>query len=152
MPNGLVEIHDPFDNNMASSNTDPTSQTASMDDTVEFKLLMVYAQRRRPSRAAELDGTRQTDQLLTQTAENDKEAKEEDGKKKKKIKKKKSGGGKGMLRMFSCIKPMTKRDEPSEPAPDAPEPEFRCGVFRTGETWKGFFLSFLTSIDSKTSF
>lgn len=139
MANGHVEIHDPFDNNnMASSNTDPTSQSASMDDTVEFKLLMVYTQRRRPSRAAELDGPRQTDPLLTQTAENDKEAKEEDGKKKK-MRKKKSGGGKGMLRMFSCIKPTTKRDEPSEPAPDAQEPEFRCGVFRTGETLKGFY-------------
>lgn len=168
MANGHVEIHDPFDNNnMASSNTDPTSQTASMDDTVEFKLLMVYAQRRRPSRAAELDSPRQTDPLLTQTAENDKEAKEEDGKKKKKMmRKKKSGGGKGMWRMFSCIKPSTKCDEPSEPtlgapkpalgAPEpalgAPEPEFRCGVLRTGETLKGFFLVFSLPLTLKPHF
>lgn len=126
MANGHVEIHDPFaNNNVASSNTDPTSQTASIDDTVEFRLLMVYAQRRRPTMVPEIDGPGQTDPPL-QTTENDKEEK-------KKKKKKKRKGAKGMLRMFNCIKPSVKSEELSEPASDAPEPEFRCGAIETGE-------------------
>lgn len=126
MANGRVEIHDLLsNNNMASPNTDATSETTSMDDTIEFKLLMVYSQRRRPPTIPEPDGPRQT--LSTQTAENNREVKEENRKKKKKR------GAKGLSKMFSCIRPSVKNDEPSEPPSPALEPEFRCGVINTGE-------------------
>lgn len=122
MANGHVEIHDPF----ANSN-ELTSPTASMDDSVEFRLLMVYAQRRRPPAAPELDSPGQTDPPSPPTTQNDKGVKEEK-------KKKKRRGARRVLRMFSCIKPSVKSDEPSEPAPPPPEPEFKCGVVTAGET------------------
>lgn len=137
MANGHVEIHDPFaNNNVASSNADPTSQTTDMDDTVEFKLLMVYSQRRRLPRreGGELGSPGQTDTPSTQATENDKEVTEEEKKKKKK---KKRRGTKGMLKMFSCIKPSVKKDEPSEPDSPASEAVFRCAVVEPGE----FFFS-----------
>lgn len=133
MANGHVEIHDPFaNNNVASSNADPTSQTAGMDDTVEFKLFMVYSQRRRLPRkkGAELGSPEQTDTPLTQVTEDDKEVKEEQKKKKKKRR-----GTKGMLKMFSCIKPSVKDEEPSEPASPASEAVLRCAVIESGETF-----------------
>lgn len=139
MANGHVEIHDPFaNNNVASSNADPTSQTAGMDDTVEFKLLMVYSQRRRLPRkeGGELGSPGQGDTPSTQATENDKEVKEEEKKKKKK----KRMGTKGMLKMFSCIKPSVKKDEPSEPASPASEAAFRCAVIEPGETFFFFWM------------
>lgn len=129
-----MEIHDPIANNdLASSNSDPTSQTASMDDTVEFKLLMVYSQRRRPDRLPELQGPGETDPPSAQTAESDQEVKEGEEKRKKK---KKRRGAKGLMKMFSCIKPSMKSYEPSDAASDAPEPEFKCGAILHGESLK----------------
>lgn len=135
MANGHVEIHDPFANNdVASSNTDPTSQTAMVDDSVEFKLLVVYTQRRRPTRAPVNESPGQTHPPSTQTTENGKEVKEEEKKKNKK----KRRGAKGVLRMFGCVRPSVKSDEPSEAASAALEPEFRFSAVNTGETFSRF--------------
>lgn len=137
MANGHVEIHDPFANNNVASDADPTSQSTDMDDTVEFKLFMVYSQRRRLPRKkeAELDSPGQTDTPSTQATENDKEVKEQQEEKKKK---KKRRGTKRMLKMFSCIKPSVKDEEPSEPASPASEAVFRCALIETGETFFTF--------------
>lgn len=115
MSNGHVEIHDPFANNNV---TDPTSQTTSMDNTVEFRLLMAYNQKRRPRRAPEVDMRGQINAPAPQTPE--------------KVKRKKKGV-KGVFRMLSCIKPPLVNDESSEPASIRPEPEFRCGSSTAGE-------------------
>lgn len=54
MANGQVEIHDPFSNHngltdsIADCDHKPTSDSDSMEDTLEFRLLMAYAKRRRP--------------------------------------------------------------------------------------------------------
>lgn len=117
MSNSHVEIHDPFANNNV---TDPTSQTTSVDNTVEFRLLLAYNQRRRPRRAPEVDMRGQINAPAPQTPE-----------KVKKRKKKK--GVKGVFRMLSCIKPSLENDEPSEPASIRPEPEFRCSSSAAGE-------------------
>lgn len=135
MANGHVEIPDPFaNNNVASSNTDPTSQTAMVDDSAEFKLLMAYTQRRRPARAPALESPGQTDPPSTQATENGKEVKEEEKEKKKKRRR----GAKGVLRMCGCVRQSVKSHEPSEPASAAPEPEFRFSAVNTGEAFSRF--------------
>lgn len=119
MANGHVEIHDPFSNkNVASSDTEPTSQPTSMDNTVEFKLLMAYSQRRRPK-------PRFQGPMDPPSPQKDGEVKTE--------RKRKRKGVKGVFRMFNCIKPPIKNDEPSEPASTGSEPEFRCGTLTVGE-------------------
>lgn len=123
MANGHVEIHDPFsNNNVASSDTQPTSQTTSMDDTVEFKLLMAYSQRRRPQA---VPNVRFSGQMDPPSPQKDGEVKTE--------RKRKRKGVKGVFRMLNCVKPKIKNEELSEPASAEPEPESRCGTFTMGE-------------------
>lgn len=125
MANGHVEIHDPLaKNNVASSDADPTSQTTSMDDTVEFRLLMAYSQRRRPRTQPKVNFCGQMDPPSPQ----------EDREVKMEVKRNRNRKGvKGVLRLFTCIKPRVKNDEPSEPASVGSAPEFRCGTFSDGE-------------------
>ncbi|XP_011611531.2 apoptosis facilitator Bcl-2-like protein 14 [Takifugu rubripes] len=119
MANDHVEIHDPFsNNNVASSDTEPTSQAASMDDTVEFRLLMAYSQRRRPRAAPSV---RFSSPMDPPSPQKDGEVKTE--------RKRKRKGMKRVFKMFNCIKPPIKNDEPSELAPTGSEPEFRCRTF-----------------------
>lgn len=123
MANGHVEIHDPFsNNNVASPDTEPTLETTSMDDTVEFKLLMAYSQRRRPKTVPSVRFSGQTDPPSPQR---DAEVKTE--------RKRKRKGVKGVFRMFNCIKPPIKKEEPPEPASAGSEPELRCGTLAFGE-------------------
>lgn len=123
MANGHVEIHDPFsNNNVASSDNEPTSQTTSMDDTVEFRLLMAYSQRRRPRT---VPNVRFSGQMDPPSPQKDGEVKTE--------RKRKRKGVKGVFRMFNCIKPPIKKDEPPEPASTGSEPELRVGTFTIGE-------------------
>lgn len=129
MANGHVEIHDPFSNSdVASSDTQPTSHASGMEDTVEFKLLMAYSQRRRPK---VVPNVRFSGQMDPPSPQRDREGKTE-GKRKRK-------GVKRVFRMFNCIKPPINNDEPepvslgSEPVSAGSEPEFRCGTFTTGE-------------------
>lgn len=125
MANGHVEIHDPFSNNdVASSDPEPTSQTTSMEDTVEFRLLMAYSQRRRPKPRL-VPNVRLQGQMDPPSPQKDGEEKTE--------RKRKRKGVKGVFRMFNCIKPQTKHHEPPEPASTGSEPEFRCGTLTLGE-------------------
>lgn len=121
MSSDHVEIHDPFANNNV---TDSTSQTTSMDNTVEFRLLMAYSQRRRPRMASEVDIQGQINAPAPQTPEKDEEVKP---------KKRKKKGVKGVFRMFNCLRPPLENNEPSESASIRPEPEFRCANFTAGE-------------------
>ncbi|XP_039995771.1 apoptosis facilitator Bcl-2-like protein 14 [Xiphias gladius] len=129
MANGRVDIHDIFSNqNDLKSGTDgdPTSasDTDGMEDTVEFRLMMAYAQRRRPKKDAEspkqdcpvkLNGNADANGTSSpQTpAKTGTELTEETTKKKKK---KKRRGWKGLL----CIKPQPDDDEPHQ------RPEAQC--------------------------
>lgn len=118
MANDHVEIHDPFsNNNVASSDTEPTSPAASMDDTVEFRLLMAYSQRRRPRAAPSV---RFSGPMDPPSPQKDGEVKTE----------RKRKGIKRVLKMFNCIKPMMMK---SELAPTGSEPEFRCGAVPIGK-------------------
>ncbi|TNM91553.1 hypothetical protein fugu_019933 [Takifugu bimaculatus] len=119
MANDHVEIHDPFsNNNVASSDTEPTSPTTSMDDTVEFRLLMAYSQRRRPRAAPSV---RCSGPMDPPSPQKDGEVKTE--------RKRKRKGMKRVFKMFNCIKPPIKNDEPSELAPTGSECEIRSGAF-----------------------
>lgn len=129
MANGHVEIHDPFTNRSdltTSSDSEPRS-TSDMDDTVEFRLLMAYAKRRRPNRGAESPpqigglGSPQT----SATTE-----KEEEGKTPKKKKKM----GIRLSKLLSCIKPRIKEDEPVRSVANTPRAEERCLSESTGES------------------
>lgn len=130
MANGHVEIHDPFtNNNLASSGTDPTSQTTDMDTTIEFRLLMVYNQRRHPGRVPEVEGQGQAEPPSPKTSEIDMEVKLR-GKEEKK-KKRKRRGMKGVFGMCSCMRPQIKTG-----LSDSEEPNFRSGSFTVGEFLK----------------
>ncbi len=111
MANGHVEIYDLIANNDdLTSSTDPkrTSDTDNMEDTVELRILMAYAKRRRPKKetsppkALETGGTDVKGPSSPQTL-----AKTEKEKKKKKK-------GLKLRRIFMCIKPQTEDEEPPQ--------------------------------------
>lgn len=130
-----MEIHDPFSNRMTlehASKSDPkrASDTNGTEDSVEFRLLMAYAKRRRPNNVTE-DGLELTEQTGDLSSNGPSLAptlteKEEEEKKRKKKKRK---GGKRLLKFFSCIKPLIKDEENSTPAATEPDVEDRCGYF-----------------------
>lgn len=131
MANGHVEIHDPFTNNNVA--TDPNSQTADLDTTVEFRLLMVYNQRRHPIRVP--DGAIHG-QMAPPTPETDMEVKPKP--------KKKRRGMKSVFGMCSCMRPQMKTVDLS----DREETNFRSGNFPVGEFWKqNFFFRLLLPSD-----
>nr|XP_020512029.1 apoptosis facilitator Bcl-2-like protein 14 [Labrus bergylta] len=131
MANGHVEIYDPISNqkNLKSStdcDTKSTSDTDSMEDTTEFRLLMAYAKRRHSNKEGEPKlvgqcGVPGNDEKTTKTVEDEPEKK----------KKKKKGGKKlkVLRRILSCISPQTKLAEHS-PTAGEPDVNFRCGVPR----------------------
>lgn len=136
MANGHVEIHDPFSNHnnlTTSSSSEPrsTSDTNGMDDTVEFRLLMAYAKRRRPKRGA-ASPPRHTlvakmgdlGPSSSQTPAETKKEEEEEGKTQEKKKKKK--GGNRLLKILSCIKPKIKDEEVTERVANKPDADDRC--------------------------
>lgn len=129
MANGHVEIHDPLSNpnDLATiSNSDPksTSDTNNMDDTMEFRLLMAYTKRRRPTRhilvgqSADPNGS-SSPQTLVKTEKEEEE----------KPKKKKKKGGKRLLRILSCIKHQVKDDEQPQTVAVEADAEYRCCDF-----------------------
>lgn len=135
-----MEIHDPFSNRMTlehTSNSDPkrASDTNGTEDSVEFRLLMAYARRRRPNNDPE-DGVKLAGQMGdlssngTPLAQTPAQTEKEEEKKKRKKKKK---GGKGLLKFFSCIKPLIKDEENLTPAVTEPDVEDRCGYFKHGQ-------------------
>ncbi|XP_059182376.1 apoptosis facilitator Bcl-2-like protein 14 [Centropristis striata] len=101
MANGHVEIHDPFSNHNGvkkSKNCDPksTSDSDSMEDTEEYRLLMAYAQRRRPKKESP---TQDSTVLVSGGSDANGSASPQTPEKKKKKK--------PWKRIFSCIKPKT---------------------------------------------
>lgn len=125
MANGHVEIHDPFSNRSdltAGSDSEPRS-TSDMDDTVEFRLLMAYAKRRRPTRGAESPPEKRGLRSPQTSATTEKEEEEEEGKIQKKKKKK---GGIRLSKLLSCIKPRIKEDEPPRSFANTPRTDERC--------------------------
>ncbi|XP_029317368.1 uncharacterized protein LOC115028100 [Cottoperca gobio] len=114
MANGHVKINDIFcnDNGLTrSTRCDPksTSDTESMEDTEEYRLLMAYAKRRRRPKG----GSSPQDKPNLVTGDTDLNnhsplmlAKTEKEKEKKTKKKRK--GWKRHLSIFSCIKPQTE--------------------------------------------
>lgn len=126
MANGHVEIHNPISNhnnlnNSSDCNIKSTSDTSDMDDTVEFRILMAYATRRRPKKADTTDSpvvvngnTDANGSAPSQTPE-----KTEPTNKRKEEKKKKKKNKKGLKRVLSilkCVKPQTEEEE-EEPQP-----------------------------------
>ncbi|XP_058481259.1 apoptosis facilitator Bcl-2-like protein 14 [Solea solea] len=118
MANGHVEIHDPFTNGLKSSGDDggDADDASGMEDTVEFRIMMAYATRRRVKEngSVHLSGTVSPQTPLKQY---DSDSVTEEKKKMKKKKKKR--GMKGLKRLFSCVKPRTSDEES--------EPQLECG-------------------------
>ncbi|XP_068995978.1 apoptosis facilitator Bcl-2-like protein 14 [Embiotoca jacksoni] len=118
MANGYPEIHNPFSKHNGGTDCDPetTSDLESLEDSVEFRLMMAYAKRRRPNpevqthpQDGETAGRDSTGKTLT-SIEEEKETKEQRTKKKKKKK-----VWKRVPSIFRCIKPQTEDGEPQEP-------------------------------------
>ncbi|KAM7378507.1 hypothetical protein PAMA_013422 [Pampus argenteus] len=123
MANGHVEIHDPLaNNNNVATDCDLSSNTDNMEDTAEYRVMMAYAQRRRPAQDVEsskpgnaVNGGSESNGSSPQTVASD-------GKRAPKKNKKRSK----LYRIFGCIKPQTKVDEPQK-APEEPvDEDNRC--------------------------
>lgn len=141
MANNRVEIHDPFSNHSdltSSTNCDTkaTSDTDSMTDTMEYRLLMAYAKRRRPKKDIESPprdvpvipngGTHANGPSSPPAPANvDKEIKE----KRKRHKK----GWKRLPSILRCIKPRTEGEELPQTAVSKPDVNDRSADFRGGE-------------------
>ncbi|XP_035852155.1 apoptosis facilitator Bcl-2-like protein 14 isoform X2 [Sander lucioperca] len=128
MANGHVEIHDPFSNpNSLHSSTrcgpKSTSDTDSMADTVEFRLLMAYAKRRRPEKES---STHDTPTSLSSGTDANGSSPQTPAMTKKEEKRKKKRK-KGWKSIFSCIKPQTGAEEPSPMNANQPDVDDRCG-------------------------
>lgn len=142
MANGHIEIQDPISNQDPTSHTDckSTSDADSMDDSVEYRVMMAYAQRRRRKTSTEspklvaqnggLDSNGTSSPQTPAKAENEAPEKEEEEKEEKKK------GGKKIWRhlpkIFRCIKPQTTDEEPQKPqkTPESPDDVVvRCGDF-----------------------
>lgn len=133
MANGQVEIHDPFSNPndlTTISNSDPKSSadTNGMDDMVEFRLLMAYAKRRKPTRCIQVEqgGHPNGPSSPQMPGKTEKEEEEE------KPKKKKKKGRKRLMKLLGCIKPQIKDDEQPQTLANEPAADDRC-LFYKGE-------------------
>ncbi|XP_017266977.1 apoptosis facilitator Bcl-2-like protein 14 [Kryptolebias marmoratus] len=107
--NGHVENH-----KMVSNNNNRSPEPGSMEDTVEYRLMMAYAQRRRPKKKEDEKVNAQTKPLNGSADENGttpSQAKPEAGKQEVKKKKKKKRFGRRLLSIFSCVKPQTEEAE-----------------------------------------
>ncbi|XP_047431518.1 apoptosis facilitator Bcl-2-like protein 14 [Mugil cephalus] len=125
MTNGHIEIYDPLSNGLTGS-PEPTSPSdspeSSMEDTVEYRIMMAYAQRRRPQKKVASPGGRDEDVnggdangTAPSAVSPEKEGLTEE---KTKNKKKKKKGLKGLVNFFSCVKPQTKDEEPQKTPDD----------------------------------
>ncbi|GAA6231409.1 apoptosis facilitator Bcl-2-like protein 14 [Lates japonicus] len=114
MTKGIIEIHDPLSDrsdlkNSTDANHTSTSDTDSMEDTVELRIMMAYAKRRRAEKDAEsvkLNGN--THANGTSAPQVPAETEPEPTEKKKKKEKK---AWKRVLSSFKCIKPKTQDDD-----------------------------------------
>lgn len=145
MTNGHIEIYDPIPRPAGRStgtyhDPESTPDVANMEDTVEFRVLMAYATRRRPNTQRSLvresggddsDGHVKTP-LKTPTQTENKLTEKKNRKKGRRLKL--------MLSIFSCTRPQTKNEEDDEeeqqkPMEPADEVSFRC-FFATDEPEK----------------
>ncbi|KAM9335078.1 uncharacterized protein ABDE67_021609 [Symphorus nematophorus] len=130
MANGHVEIHDPISNHSdLNTNSDCERQSTSdkdgMEDTVEFRLLMAYAKRRRPNKDADL-AAQMGPHSPAAPAKTEKEVKGEEKKRKRRKKRKTGIKGKNLLKFLSCISPKTKDDDTLQTDQPISDPEDRC--------------------------
>lgn len=128
-----MEIHDPFSNRMTlehTSNADPECTSDENGNSVEFRVIMAYAQRRRPNNDTE-DGLKVVAPMGDLSSNGPSLAKTEKEEEKRKKKKKKRG--KSLLKYFGCIKPLIKDEENTTPAAKEPDVEARCGFFIHGQ-------------------
>ena len=148
MENGKVEIHDLFSNqndlkNGTEGDTTSTSDADSMQDTVEFRILMAYAKRRRPTEDTELPKQESPGALIgsgeangTSSTQTPVEMETESTDKKKKKKKKKTMQIKKKMRGWKsllCIRPRPDDDDELNQRPK--EQNYisdRCGGFKDG--------------------
>ncbi|CAL1568408.1 unnamed protein product [Knipowitschia caucasica] len=114
MATGRVEIHDPLNSHHGTDHTDQSTHTEGM---VEFRILMAYAQRRRPK-----DLTKPLDQDNNNTQNGFKiiggSIKSEDITAEKK-KKKKIKFWKRLSKALTCFTPQTKDELPSRQGADS---------------------------------
>ncbi|KAM9328293.1 apoptosis facilitator Bcl-2-like protein 14 [Pholidichthys leucotaenia] len=122
MANGHVKIHDPFsgqNGRTTHKNCDsrPTSDSESMNDTVEFRIMMAYATRKNSSKD-KTDNSQTLDNMLTENGNKDADiptppqtpVKTETELTERK-KKKKKNGWKRFAGMFSCTRPQREEEE-----------------------------------------
>lgn len=139
MASDRVTIHDPFSdhNNLTSStNCDLNSTTDqdSMADTVELRMMMVYATRRRPNQKVE-SPTQDTPSAPNGVAHSNgpsspptPDKTEEEGEEEKKKRRVKTKSIRRFLKRFSCIKPQTDDKEFDQIPVDTPGVETRVLV------------------------
>ncbi|XP_061770169.1 apoptosis facilitator Bcl-2-like protein 14 isoform X2 [Nerophis ophidion] len=102
MANGHIEIHDPFADGAGGDGQEATSDEANLQNAEEFRLMMVYAQRRlgkKPSESS-VEGSDPADATSPKSEEE-----KTPGKKKKK----KNRQWKRLSSILRCIKPETDR-------------------------------------------
>lgn len=111
MANGHVEIHDLFSGHHSpSSGSEPESDGDRMDDSVEFRIMMAFAKRRRPQQEETSDGD---DGALKDSRDANGTTAPSQTPEKKKRKKK---GWKRLPGFLRCVKPQTEDPEP-QPTP-----------------------------------
>lgn len=118
MANGDLEIPKPLsnhNNHTTSINCEPksTSNTNNMEGTVEFRVMMAYAQRRRPTKDIESptqEGPGTPDSVAPPNEPSSPQTPAETEKERKKGKKKKAL--KRLSKIFQCLKPQIQDDEP----------------------------------------
>ncbi|XP_028306204.1 apoptosis facilitator Bcl-2-like protein 14 isoform X1 [Gouania willdenowi] len=109
MANEHVEIHDLFSSQSVSPG--PPSDTESMESSVEYRLMMVYAQRRRPPKeqGPTEDNHENGNAITSQTTNKAEETTTTTTTvKKKKKKKKKKKGWKRLSSFFKCVSPQAE--------------------------------------------
>lgn len=122
MENGQVENVTKTINGSQNSDSNLQSDTENMEDTVEFRLMMAYAQRRQPQK---VDRTKENGSVADQTPSPTQEKTEREEGKKKRRKKTIWRRLKPMLR---CVKPQTEEPEPTQTPVDENGPMFRTFV------------------------
>ncbi|XP_071398498.1 apoptosis facilitator Bcl-2-like protein 14 [Centroberyx affinis] len=126
MDNGHAGVPGPAANNNNISHISdpkPSSDADSMEDTAEFRLMMAYAQRRRPTGDAGLMAQCGPGASSPQTpAETETDVKE-------KKRKKKRGTKNKLLRLLPCVR--SKKEEPEDTRGENGGPAVVC--FRSGD-------------------
>ncbi|XP_031714820.1 uncharacterized protein LOC116389887 isoform X2 [Anarrhichthys ocellatus] len=113
MANGHVEIHNPFSSLDGTTDLKPTSDSDSMEDTVELRLLMAYDKRRRPRRESPQKESPSQDVLVLSSGldANESSSPQTLDKTEEKKKKKKRSMKRWRRSIFSCIKPQREDKE-----------------------------------------